>query len=52
MLPKRFDRVACVGSPEDYDLNKDFSLFARNRGFNFRVFENFDEAIQWLEGNL
>lgn len=52
MIASRVDKVACVGTPEDYDRNKDFSLFARNRGLNYQVFETFNEAIDWLESDL
>jgi len=52
MMANRVDKVACVGTPADYERNKDFSLFARNRGLNYRVFDSFNEAIDWLERDL
>ncbi len=48
MLVFRFHRLACVTTPEQMDIAKDLESVARNRGLNYRAFENMEEAESWL----
>jgi len=48
LLVFRFHRLACVTTPEQMDTAQDFESVARNRGLNYRAFENMDEAVNWL----
>ena len=44
----RFHRIACVTTPEQVRIIKDFEAVARNRGLNWRAFSDFAEADAWL----
>ena len=48
MLVFRFHRLACVTSGEQLQIARDFESVARNRGMNYRAFENIDDAERWL----
>ena len=48
MLVFRFHRIACVTTPEQLQTAKDFESVARNRGMNYRAFEDMDAARSWL----
>lgn len=43
-------RVAVVGSPPLIDGRRLVDAVARNRGANIRTFLDFDEAVEWLQG--
>ena len=48
LLVFRFHRLACVTSAEQLQTARDFESVARNRGMNYRAFENVDDAERWL----
>ncbi len=48
MLVFRFHRLACVTTPEQLHIARDFEAVARNRGMNYRAFENIEDAEVWL----
>ncbi|MBN2309037.1 MAG: STAS/SEC14 domain-containing protein [Candidatus Hydrogenedentes bacterium] len=45
----RTDRIAIVIAPGDIS-HAFFETAARNRGFNIRLFERYEDAIAWLTG--
>ena len=49
MLVFRFHRLACVTTPEQMEIVRDFEAVARNRGLNYRAFESIEEAETWLQ---
>ncbi len=51
MLVFRFHRLACVTSGAQLQIARDFESVARNRGMNYRAFEDLDEAERWLLEN-
>jgi hypothetical protein len=48
MLVFRFHRLACVTTPEQMEIVRRFESVARNRGLNYRAFENIADAERWL----
>lgn len=48
MLVFRFHRLACVTTAEQLEIAKNFESVARNRGLNYRAFENIEDAERWL----
>ncbi|MDJ0652528.1 MAG: hypothetical protein QNJ40_00115 [Xanthomonadales bacterium] len=48
-VDNKVHRVACVASPVRFRAVRDFEIMARNRGVNFRAFDNPDEARAWLK---
>jgi hypothetical protein len=46
---KRYNlQVATANRPEHLDEKKFVEIVARNRGVNFRVFTNVEDALEWL----
>jgi hypothetical protein len=49
----RINRVALVNAPKDeFDRAEFFETCAANRGYNFRVFKDFEKALCWLAGDV
>lgn len=42
-------RIAGVCTPENYACNKVYETMLQNRSYNFRVFQDEQEAIEWLK---
>nr|WP_321255769.1 hypothetical protein [uncultured Pseudodesulfovibrio sp.] len=41
-------RLACLYIAEDVDMYRVFETAHRNRSLSFKIFENEDEAVDWL----
>lgn len=41
-------RLACVSKPDNLKENQAWELLLNNRSLNFKVFLDFDEAVDWL----
>ena len=48
---ERTDRMAVVHAPQDSDRFQLMETAAQNRGWNYRVFTDIEEAVAWLSAS-
>lgn len=47
-IPSYGGRMACLYPPEKKDFYKTFETIYQNRSFSYRLFDDFDQALDWL----